>query len=92
MAGLQNVLCVNLNELARYLKVEMIPGEIVQLKIVREGREKGQGIGYLPDGTMVVVSNGQSLVGSSAEVQIKSTVQTGAGVLVFGDAQIGETK
>jgi uncharacterized protein YacL len=87
MAGLQNVSCVNLNELARCLKVEMIPGEIVHLKIVREGREKGQGIGYLPDGTMVVVSNGQSLVGSSAEVQIKSTVQTGAGVLVFGEAQ-----
>jgi uncharacterized protein YacL len=92
MAGLQSVSCVNLNELARYLKVEMIPGEIVQLKIVREGREKGQGIGYLPDGTMVVVSNGQALVGSSAEVTIKSTVQTGAGVLVFGEAQTGETK
>jgi len=92
MAGLQSVSCVNLNELARYLKVEMIPGEIVQLKIVREGREKGQGIGYLPDGTMVVVSNGQALVGSSAEVTIKSTVQTGAGVLVFGEAQNVETK
>ena len=87
MAGLQSVSCVNLNELARCLKMEMIPGEVVQLKIVREGREKGQGIGYLPDGTMVVVSNGQSLVGTSAEVQIKSTVQTGAGVLVFGEAQ-----
>jgi len=87
IAGLQSVSCVNLNELARCLKVEMIPGEIVHLKIVREGREKGQGIGYLPDGTMVVVGNGQPLVGSSAEVQIKSTVQTGAGVLVFGEAQ-----
>ncbi len=87
MAGLQSVSCVNLNELARCLKMEMIPGEVVQLKIVREGREKGQGIGYLPDGTMVVVSNGQPLVGTSAEVQIKSTVQTGAGVLVFGEAQ-----
>ncbi len=87
MAGLQSVSCVNLNELARCLKMEMIPGEVVQLKIVREGREKGQGIGYLPDGTMVVVSNGQPLVGSSAEVQIKSTVQTGAGVLVFGEVQ-----
>ena len=87
IAGLQNVACVNLNEIAHCMKVEMIPGEIVQLKIVREGREKGQGIGYMPDGTMVVVNNAQALVGKSAEVQIQSTVQTGAGVLVFGQVQ-----
>ncbi len=92
IAGLQNVSCVNLNEVAHCLKIEMIPGEIVQLKIVREGREKGQGIGYLPDGTMVVVSNGQPLVGQSAEIQVKSTVQTGAGVLVFGEAQVETAK
>ena len=92
MAGLQSVACVNLNEIAHCMKVEMIPGEIVQLKIVREGREKGQGIGYMPDGTMVVVNNGQALVGKSAEVQIQSTVQTGAGVLVFGQAQAEAAK
>jgi uncharacterized protein YacL len=87
IAGLQSVACVNLNEVAHCMKVEMIPGEIVQLKIVREGREKGQGLGYMPDGTMVVVKNGQALVGQNVEVQIQSTVQTGAGVLVFGQAQ-----
>ncbi len=92
IAGLQNVVCVNLNDVAHCMKIEMIPGEIVQLKIVREGREKGQGLGYLPDGTMVVVSNGQPLVGQNVEVQVKSTVQTGAGVLVFGEAQIGNGK
>jgi uncharacterized protein YacL len=92
IAGLQNVSCVNLNDVAHCMKIEMIPGEIVQLKIVREGREKGQGIGYLPDGTMVVVSNGHALVGQSAEIQVKSTVQTGAGVLVFGEAQIEAIK
>jgi uncharacterized protein YacL len=92
IAGLQSVACVNLNEVAHCMKVEMIPGEIVQLKIVREGREKGQGLGYMPDGTMVVVKNGQALVGQSVEVQIQSTVQTGAGVLVFGQAQTESVK
>jgi uncharacterized protein YacL len=92
IAGLQSVVCVNLNEVAHCMKIEMVPGEIVQLKIVREGREKGQGIGYMPDGTMVIVNNGQALVGKSAEVHIKSTVQTGAGVLVFGEAQNEGTK
>ncbi|HEY4414902.1 MAG TPA: PIN domain-containing protein [Verrucomicrobiae bacterium] len=86
IAGLQNVTCVNLNEVAHCMKTEMIAGEMVQLKIVREGREKGQGIGYLPDGTMMIVSNGHALVGQNVEVQVQSTVQTGAGILVFGMA------
>ena len=83
VAGLQNINCINLNEIGHLMKAAMVPGEIVQLKIVREGREKGQGIGYLPDGTMVVVNNGQSQVGQTVGAQVVSTVQTGAGVLVF---------
>jgi uncharacterized protein YacL len=57
----------------------------LQLKIVREGRDKGQGIGYLPDGTMVVVNNGQSHVGQQIEVQVQTLLQTGAGVIVFAE-------
>jgi len=87
IAGLQGVACVSLNEVARSMKAVMIPGETIQLKIVREGREKGQGIGYLPDGTMVIISNGQPHVGQNVEVQVQSAVQTGAGVLVFGEAR-----
>ena len=87
VAGLQSVVCVNLHEISHLMKVAMIPGEIVQLKIVREGRDKGQGIGYLPDGTMVVVNNGQPHVGQNIEAQVQSTVQTGAGVLVFAEAR-----
>jgi uncharacterized protein YacL len=87
IAGLQSVVCVNLNEVAHSLKAAMIPGEIIQLKIVREGRDKGQGIGYLPDGTMVIVNNGQPHVGHHLEAQVQSTVQTGAGVLVFAEAK-----
>jgi uncharacterized protein YacL len=85
IAGLQQVNCVNLNEVGHLMKAAMIAGETVQIKIVREGRDKGQGIGYLPDGTMVVVNNGQSHVGQTVGAEIVSTVQTGAGVLVFAE-------
>ena len=87
VAGLQNVICVNLHEISYLMKAAMIPGESVTLKLVREGRDKGQGIGYLPDGTMVVVNNGQSRVGQQVEASVVSTVQTGAGVLVFAEAR-----
>ena len=85
VAGLQGVNCVNLHEISRLMKAALIPGETVQIKIVREGRDKGQGIGYLPDGTMVVINNGQSHVGQTVGAQIVSSVQTGAGVLVFAE-------
>ncbi len=85
VASLQQVVCVNLHELGLLMKAALIPGELVQLKIVREGRDKGQGVGYLPDGTMVIVNNGQTHIGQTAGVQVLSTVQTGAGVLVFAE-------
>jgi uncharacterized protein YacL len=88
VAGLQNVITVNLREVALLMKTALVPGETVYLKLVREGRDKGQGIGYLPDGTMVIVNNGQSLVGQQVEAQVQSTVQTGAGVLVFAEAKL----
>ncbi len=71
------------------MKAALMPGEIVQLKIVREGRDKGQGIGYLPDGTMVViVNNGQAHVGQNVQYQsAKHPPQTSAGVLVFAEAK-----
>jgi uncharacterized protein YacL len=85
IASLQNVSHVNLHELSRSLKPIMLPGEVLSLKIVREGKDKGQGIGYQPDGTMVVVNNGQSRIGQLVEVQVQSLLQTGAGVIVFAD-------
>jgi len=87
VASLQGVGCVNLHEVGRLMKAAMIPGETVQIKIVREGRDKGQGIGYLPDGTMVVINNGQAHVGQTVDAQIVSSVQTGAGVLVFAEVR-----
>jgi uncharacterized protein YacL len=85
VASLQSVVCVNLHEVGLLMKAALIPGEPVQIKITREGREKGQGIGYLPDGTMVVVNNGQTHIGENVEAKVLSTVQTGAGVLVFAE-------
>ena len=91
VAGLQNVVTVNLREIALLMKASLVPGETVQLKLAREGRDKGQGIGYLPDGTMVIVTNGQPHVGQQVEAQVQSTVQTGAGVLVFAEVKSENT-
>jgi len=85
VAELQNVNCVNLHELAKSMRVILLPGEVMSLRIVREGRDKGQGIGYLPDGTMVVVNHAQNHIGQQVDVQIQSSLQTGAGVIVFAD-------
>lgn len=85
VAELQKVSCVNLHEVAKCLKVILLPGEILRLKIVREGKDKGQGIGYMPDGTMVVVHNAQPHVGEQVEAEVQSLLQTGAGIIVFAD-------
>lgn len=85
IAALQNVTCINLHELARMLKPVLLAGDPLTLKIVREGKDKGQGVAYLPDGTMVVVNNGQSQIGQQVEAVVQNVVQTGAGVIVFAD-------
>jgi len=87
IAELQKVSHVNLHELAKSLRVILLPGEVLNLRIVREGKDKGQGVGYLPDGTMVVINHGQPLVGQQVEVQVQSMLQTGAGVIVFADVK-----
>ncbi len=85
IAELQKVDYVNLHDLAKSLRVILLPGEMLSLRIVREGKDKGQGVGYLPDGTMVVVNNAQNVIGQQVEVQVQSQLQTGAGVIVFAD-------
>ena len=89
IAALQNVHHVNLHELSKTLRPVLLPGELLELKIVREGKDKGQGIAYLPDGTMVVVNNGQSHMGQTVPLQVQSLLQTGAGVIVFADLRTG---
>ncbi len=85
IAELQSVKHINVNELANAFKPVILPGEVLTLKIVREGKDKGQGVGYLNDGTMVVVNQAQNLVGQQAQVQVQSLVQTGAGIIIFAE-------
>ncbi len=85
VAELQSVSYVNLNELANALKPVTLPGEVFSLRVVREGQDKGQGVGYLNDGTMVVINNAQSMIGQQVTVKVISLLQTGAGVIIFAD-------
>jgi uncharacterized protein YacL len=87
IAELQKISYVNLHEVSKCLKVTLLPGETLQLKVVREGKDKGQGVGYLPDGTMVVINNGQPHIGQHVEVQVQTLLQTGAGVIVFAEVK-----
>jgi uncharacterized protein YacL len=85
IAELQSVPYMNINELAKSMKSVLIPGENLGLRLVREGKDKGQGVGYLADGTMIVVNQAQHLIGQQVQVQVTSLLQTGAGVIVFAD-------
>src|SRR5712691_4355431 len=85
IAELQSVNYVNLHDVAKSLRATLLPGEMLSLRIVREGKDKGQGVGYLPDGTMVVVNHAQTCVGQQVDAQVQSLLQTGAGIIVFAD-------
>jgi len=85
LAELQSINFVNMHELAKSLKSILLPGELLTLRVVREGKDKGQGIGYLPDGTMVVINNAQTHVGQQVQAQVQNSLQTGAGVIIFAD-------
>ena len=84
MAQLQGVDVINLNEVANSLKTVALPGEYLNVKIVKQGDQVGQGIGYLEDGTMVVVEQGRGLIGNDASVLVTSVLQTPAGRMIFG--------
>ena len=88
VAELQRIPYVNLTELATALKPTVLPGEILTLRLVREGKDKGQGVGYMNDGTMVVVNQAQHLVGQQVQAQVTSLLQTGAGVIIFADLKV----
>jgi uncharacterized protein YacL len=83
IAELQSVSCLNVHEMGACLKTVVLPGDIFHLQIVREGKDKKQGVAYFSDGTMVVVSDGSERIGESVDVQIVNLLQTGAGVIAF---------
>lgn len=83
VAQLQGVQVLNINELAHALKPAVLPGETLSVQIVREGKEPGQGIAYLEDGTMVVVEEAKRFLGKTIEVTVTSILQTAAGLMIF---------
>jgi len=83
VAEISGVRVLNLNELSNALKPLVLPGEDITVKIIAPGKEKNQGVGYLADGTMVVVENGSRLVGSEIECQVERIYQTIAGKMIF---------
>ncbi len=85
VAALQDVKVLNLNDLALALRPNVLPQESLTLNIIREGNQAGQGIGYLEDGTMVVVENGRSAIGDTVEVMVTQVIQTERGKLIFGE-------
>jgi uncharacterized protein YacL len=83
VAQLQGVPVLNINQLANALKPMVLPGEVLNLQIMREGKEQGQGVAYLDDGTMVVVENASRLLGQEVEASVTSILQTTAGRMIF---------
>ena len=83
LAGVQGVTVVNLNDVSNALKPRFIPGEHVRIKIIKEGESLGQGVGYLDDGTMVVVDQGAKLIGEEADTVVTSVLQNSAGRMIF---------
>lgn len=83
VARVRGISVLNLNEAAESLRPNMLPGDELCLKVVKPGKEAGQGVGYLEDGTMVVIQDGRPLVGSDAEIEVMSVLQTSAGRMVF---------
>lgn len=83
VAEIQGVRVLNINELANAVKALLLPGESLTVKIVQEGKEIGQGVGYLDDGTMVVVAEGKSRLGQELQVVVTKVLQTAAGRMLF---------
>jgi TRAM domain len=75
---------LNINELANSLKPIVLPGEIMKVFILKEGKEYNQGVAYLDDGTMVVVDNARKMIGKTIDVSVTSVLQTTAGKMIFG--------
>ena len=83
LAELSGVAVLNLNELANALKPVALPGEVMRVHLLREGKEAGQGVAYLDDGTMVVVDQGKKYLGQTVDVTVTSVLQTAAGRMIF---------
>ena len=84
VAQLQHVPVLNINELANALKPVVLPGEVMRVFILKEGKEFNQGVAYLDDGTMVVVDNAKKMISKTIDISVTSVLQTTAGKMIFG--------
>jgi len=89
VAVLQGVKVLNINELANAVKTVVLPGETISVDIIQEGREAGQGVGYLDDGTMIVVEDGQRFLGRTIQVVVTKVLQTDKGRMLFAQPEDG---
>jgi len=85
VAEISGVTVLNVNELAQQLRPEILPGEQATIKLVQKGSSQMQAVGYLDDGTMVVVNNGVKLIGKTIQVEISRSLQTAAGKMLFAE-------
>lgn len=83
VANVSGIKVLNVNELANVIKTPLLPGEQLEVEVVHPGKEKDQGVGYLPDGTMIVVENGAGLVSQKINVEVSRILQTVAGRMIF---------
>src|SRR5437867_961455 len=91
LAQLSGVAVLNVNELANGLRPVVLPGEVMHVLLQREGKEAGQGVAYLDDGTMVVVDQGRKYLGQTVDVVVTSVLQTSAGRMIFSRLRDIET-
>jgi uncharacterized protein YacL len=84
VAELRGVAVININDLANALKPVVLPGEKMSVRLIKPGEESGQGVGYLADGTMVVVEHGKPHLNEDVEFTVTSMMQTKAGRMIFG--------
>ena len=89
VAQLAGIDVMNLNELAVQLRPEALPGERMTVRIIKAGESSGQGVGYLEDGTMVVIEQARAMMNEEVEFTVTNTVQTNAGKMIFG--RVGDT-
>ncbi|RPI30356.1 MAG: TRAM domain-containing protein, partial [Actinomycetota bacterium] len=83
VAAIQGVRVLNVNDLADAVKAAVLPGEQIEVKILREGREQDQGVGYLDDGTMIVVEEAAAKVGNRVQAEVTSVLQSPSGKMIF---------
>jgi uncharacterized protein YacL len=89
VARLQQVGALNLNDLTRALRPIVLAGDEMELQLVKEGRDPHQAVGYLPDGTMIVINHARSFIGKTVKIVVSSTLQTAGGRLIFGELKAG---